>query len=139
MLLPHPFLLFLPLALALALPTTTPLTWLVSNFNLTIDRANRTSLTFRFHDPSPTHYTALTCVTNTTQAMHACGPNREVLYKISEGEVILRRRMSANSTSMGTARQGTNWVEGVNVTETEGGRVYARDEDWAFAVTSVSG
>jgi hypothetical protein len=40
---------------------------------------------------------------------------------------------------MGTARQGTNWVDGVNVTETEAGKVYLRNEDWLFPVTSVSG
>ncbi|KAL5384027.1 hypothetical protein DPSP01_005506 [Paraphaeosphaeria sporulosa] len=73
-------------------------TWLISNFSLTLSPAqNSTSLLFSFTDPSPTSPTNLTCTSNTTATTQACGPNRDVLFKVSEdlGEVVLRRRMSS--------------------------------------------
>ncbi|KAL5413054.1 hypothetical protein PMIN06_000829 [Paraphaeosphaeria minitans] len=136
-------LLSLPL-LSHALPTTPalPKTWTLTNFTLILSPAqNSTSISFTFTDRSPAFPTILTCTSNTTLRTQACGPRRDVLWKVSEdlGEVVLRRQMSLNSTNMGTARQATHWVDGVNVTETGAGRQYAKAEDWLFTVSSVSG
>lgn len=77
-------------------PPPGPAPWSITDF--TIDLYPDTSLAaFQFHDASPNNPIELSCVLDEQPIYRdkftACGLDLDLLFKLSEGEVVLRRTL----------------------------------------------
>ncbi|KAF2110475.1 hypothetical protein BDV96DRAFT_651111 [Lophiotrema nucula] len=136
--------------LALAAPTQqkrADLTFTVTDFASTI-ASSTSSLSFTFADTRPKYTLSTTCTLSapTPDGIYLDIPtpcaNSEVGFKYTPGggDLIVQRKWSSGEMYMTSfAQQGTWWTEGVNVTDTVDGKVYARSEPWLFKETSRAG
>ncbi|KAF2641652.1 hypothetical protein P280DRAFT_478961 [Massarina eburnea CBS 473.64] len=146
-----PFLLFhlLPFTLALSAtpgPATFPSspTWTLSKFYaLTTPTESSASFIFQDHGPLSSNIITLECEVGNPiyrNTFTACGPGLDLLFKLSEGDVILRRtyRLPNGRRVTGIAAQSTYWTE-ANRTSGDDWDQYTRTEDWYFPVATIIG
>ncbi|KAF2264400.1 hypothetical protein CC78DRAFT_544164 [Lojkania enalia] len=150
-----PFLALLFSSLTLAIPThrirkdVTPIAFIVTKF-AAFDSASP-SLSFTLEDPNPNHPLTTTCSLPKTapslfaDKWYACksGMSDAAFRYKEEGTFEVKRGWTSGSSNSiyltAFAPEGTYWAEGVNMTKTDEGVEYVREEPWKFTVTSMSG